>query len=267
MIIGGKERAVFGWLLSALVHGGLAAMVFWLPEQIIPRRLAAIEMVDRKPPKPKPKVEIKKPPPKPKEKPKPPEVLKNPIKVKKLPPKRVLRSKKRRPKPPPPKGDPNAKEPAAKDTGPKTFGIDMSSTTAAPGTGVKVPRGQSLGVDPQIRKVGKGQPKGQRGFKKDYKVGEAAPVAVVTSMPKLRKRVQPKYPPRMRDLGIEGRVVLNLTVDAKGRVTKAKLMRGLHKELDKAALAAAYKLVFSPAMVNKTAVSVQIPFTFSFVLD
>lgn len=265
MSIGAKERAVFGWLLSALVHGGLAAMVIWLPHRSVPRRVAAIEMIDRK--LPPPRATEPKPPPKVEEKTKPPEVLKNPVEVKKLPPKRVLRSKKARPKPPPPQGDPKSDVPPAKDTGAKTFGIDMSSTTAAPGTGVKVPQGQSLGVDPQIKRVGKGQPKGQRGFKKDYKIGEAAPVAVVTTMPKLRNRVQPAYPPRMRDLGIEGRVVLNLTVDAKGRVVKATIMRGLHKELDKAALAAAYKLLFAPAMVNTTAVSVQIPFTFSFVLD
>jgi TonB family protein len=142
------------------------------------------------------------------------------------------------------------------------------STAATGGTGVAVPRGDSQRVDPAVKRVGKGpaRPKSS-GFKKRYGAGEAAPLAVVTTMPKVLSRAVPEYPQRVRDLGIEGQVVASLQIDGKGRVTAVKILRGLHPVLDAAAMSAARRTRFAPAEVDGVPVAVTISFTFTFVLD
>ncbi|MFH1129983.1 MAG: TonB family protein [Pseudomonadota bacterium] len=167
-----------------------------------------------------------------------------------------------------PQGDQEAKEEPSADTGPKVFGIDMSGTTTVPsGTGVQIPVGQSLEVSPSVKRVGKGKPDGQPGFKGNYEPGEFAPIAVIKTMPKVLREIVPSYPERMRDLGIEGRVVLQLTINENGEVKKVRLLRGLRKELDDAAIDAAKKMLFEPAQVNNVPVSIKIRYTFTFVLD
>lgn len=120
--------------------------------------------------------------------------------------------------------------------------------------------------DPRAKRIGKGKPTGT-GFKKTYRPGEQAPVAVITSKPKPLKRVVPAYPERMRELEIEGRVRLLLTIDGNGRVIKAKVIKSLRKELDDEAVKAAKKMLFAAAKVNGVPVTVTIPYTFTFVLD
>jgi protein TonB len=128
--------------------------------------------------------------------------------------------------------------------------------------------GGSAAGDPAAGRVGRGQPDGRRqGFKKDYRPGELAPTAVITDMPRVLRRVEAYYPERMKQLGVEGSVVLELTIDAQGKVIQVRLVRGLRSELDREATIAAKKMHFSPARVNKTAVAIKIKYTFSFVLD
>ncbi|MCK5799456.1 MAG: TonB family protein [Deltaproteobacteria bacterium] len=223
-----------------------------------------IELTQRHLPKPKvlpPKPKVLPPTPKPKleivPKPKPKQVLvhrRRPI-VRKQPEKTE------------PEGKPDVKTPAASDTGAKRFGISMDGVTAAKGTGVVVPEGDTLATDPRIRRIGKGKPKGKPGFKKKFTRGERAPVAVISTMPRVVRRVAPIYPERMRDLEIEGKVILQLTIGADGSVKKIKILKSLKKELDAAAIAAAKKMRFAPAKVGGTPVTVTIPYTFTFVLD
>jgi TonB family protein len=142
------------------------------------------------------------------------------------------------------------------------------TTLAAPGTGVQVPTGDSLAESPSIRK--RGPPRRapeQQGFKREYAQGEEAPIAVISTRPKVRRRVLAEYSDRMRELGIEGRVVLELTIDGRGKVAEVKLVSGLHEELDRAAIAAARQMEFEPATVDGRPVRVRIPYTFTFVLD
>ena len=251
-----------GGLVSALVHGGLALGAILLPVRPPVAANNVIEVVERE--LPKPKLEKPKPPPPPK--PKPPEVEPKEV-LKPRPRNRARRKVVIRPQVnKPPVGQPDSKTPAAPDTGPKTFGLTMEGTTAAPGTGVAVPGGQTLQTDPAIRRVGKGVPK-RRGFKKNYAKGELAPVAVITTRPQVRKRVQPRYPARMRELEVEGKVVLQLTVDEVGAVIEAKVLKSLRPELDAEALRAARQMLFAPAKVGGTPVKVKISYTFTFVLD
>jgi len=175
----------------------------------------------------------------------------------------------KRPAPPKPAAEPPKGAPEPQDTGPRTFGIKLSgTTTAAPGQGVALPQGDSLAVSPQITKKGKEKPKPKaRGFKTEYGRGEEAPMAALTTRAKMKRRVVPEYPESVKDLGIEGRVSLSVTISAAGRVIKVKLLKGLHPELDKVAIAAAWKLEFAPATVNGKAVRTTITVPFTFVLD
>ncbi|PIE17784.1 MAG: hypothetical protein CSA65_07745 [Proteobacteria bacterium] len=264
---GGKPAVLIsiGTIASLVVHGGLVVAIYAMPARVVDVK-KVIELTDRELPRPKPKPKAQQP-----KQPKQPKPAPTPEPRPDPKPKTVVRRRPKvspKPKAPEPEGKPESKTPAAPDTGAKTFGIDMEGSTAAPGTGVQVPKGQTLKQDPRVRRVGKGKPKaGKKGFKKTFKRGERAPVAVISSMPRVQKRVQAAYPERMRELGIEGRVVLQLTVGPDGRVTKTKVLKGLRKELDRAAIAAAKKMRFTPAKVGTIPVTVKIPYTFTFVLD
>ena len=242
---------------SIFLHGGLVGVLFALPgPRADDKPLPPIELTEKKQKEPE-----KKPPPPPEPEP----VKAEPTKVAMV---KTLKRKRVRRREPPQEPEPN-KEPATvpQDTGPKTFGLKFKGTSsAAPGTGVVVPDGDSLAVSPKIRKRGK-KPKKPNGFKKVYRTGEVAPMAVLTTRPTLIKNVEAVYPERVKDLGIEGRVKLRLTINHRGKVIKVKLLRSLHPRLDKVAMEAARKLVFSPATVNRVPVTHVITHTFTFTLD
>lgn len=249
--------------MSVTLHAGFAAVLWVIPSDPPDDRRDPIELTGRKLP----------PPPEPPKPPPEPEPLLAPTPEQRDRPKpraNIPRPEPSEPEPEtPPEGQPDSETPPAEDTGAKTFGIEMEGTaTAAPGTGVAVPVGGTLKTDPKVRRIGKGDPKGQRrGFKSDYRRGDLAPNSVITAMPKVLSRVRPRYPEEIRDLGIEGQVVLSLRIDDQGKVVRALLVRGLHPILDKEARRAAVKMRFSPAQAGKTAVSTDITYRFSFVLD
>ena len=252
------------WVVSLLAHGSLASLLMLMPQgSILEKSMQPIEVVERElpPPLPKPRPPEPKPEPKPEVPPPPPPA---PPKIKPRP-----RPRPAEPPPEPPPAEVKADEPQ-EATGPKIFGINLEgTTTAGKGEGVAVPQGDSLAVSPRIRKRGpKQKSKGPKtGFKTTYRRNEAAPIAMITTKPKVKKRVLASFPERARDLGIEGRVVLELTINADGKVIKAELLKGLHPLLDASAEKAAFKMWFVPATVNGTPVKVKIKYTFTFVLD
>jgi TonB family protein len=256
-----RNREVFSWILSLLLHGGLALFLAFLPsENGHEDKLPPIEIVKRDPPPLKERKQELEP------------ALQNEDQVatlSKTP--RIRPALPKRSQTPPHEKPPENAPPEIEDTGPRTFGITMSgTTTAAPGTGVQVPVGDSLAVSPRITKRGekKERPKEEKkGFKLDYARGEEAPAAVLTTQPKLLRKITPEYPEKMKELGIEGRVFVEVTVDEKGKVVEAKLLKGLHPDLDAVALAAARTLIFSPATINGKSVKTKIPVPFAFVLD
>ncbi len=76
-----------------------------------------------------------------------------------------------------------------------------------------------------------------------------------TALPK--RRPPPRYPPRAAARGIEGEVVLRVSVDAKGRVTAADVVRASPPGVfDDAAVAAARRYRFEPALENGVATAV-----------
>ena len=68
-------------------------------------------------------------------------------------------------------------------------------------------------------------------------------------MPVLTKAFQPSYPTLARNAGIEGKVLLRVTIGADGRVEAASVIRSdVTPAMEKAAIAAVMKFEFEPAM-------------------
>ncbi len=86
-------------------------------------------------------------------------------------------------------------------------------------------------------------------------------------MPKLLREVHIPYPPSAKARGLEGSVVLNLLIDADGKVRDAQLVQGIAEDLNHAALQAVQKFQFKPAQVADQPVAVRIRYAYRFVLE
>jgi len=90
-----------------------------------------------------------------------------------------------------------------------------------------------------------------------------APNAAVA--PRLTQFVQAEYPPEALAQGVEGSVLLELSVDATGQVTDARVLRSIGNEpLDRAALEAARRFVFEPARRDGEAVPAVLRYRYRF---
>jgi protein TonB len=87
----------------------------------------------------------------------------------------------------------------------------------------------------------------------------------------VRYAVQPQppvYPPRARELEVEGTVVLRVLIDATGNAERVDIKQSSrHLDLDRAAIAAAKRWRFVPARVDGQAVPAwaEIPIHFRLV--
>lgn len=82
--------------------------------------------------------------------------------------------------------------------------------------------------------------------------------------PELVRKAFPKYPKELRDQGVGGDVVLDLSLDETGRPYAVAVVSGTHPELDAAAEAAAKRLLFRPATINGEPHPSQIQYRFTF---
>jgi len=97
----------------------------------------------------------------------------------------------------------------------------------------------------------------------------AEPQESSDSLDEPRRLVQnstPDYPAGAKDLGIEGKVTLELWVDAKGNVERMGVLRSAHPSLCGAALEAARRLRFEPAPRRVAGKAKRIKFNFVFKL-
>jgi protein TonB len=78
--------------------------------------------------------------------------------------------------------------------------------------------------------------------------------------------VAPAYPALARTAGIDGIVILEVTIDTNGRVADAHVLRSVPL-LDQAALDAVKRWAFTPARLNNEPVPVVMTVTVRFVLD
>lgn len=84
--------------------------------------------------------------------------------------------------------------------------------------------------------------------------------------PQLVTFVEAEYPGAARDAGRSGTVVLQLTIDAEGKVTSADVLESAGHDFDQAARAAALRFLFSPARRSGAPVPSRIAYEYSFQL-
>lgn len=82
----------------------------------------------------------------------------------------------------------------------------------------------------------------------------------------LIKLVQPIYPEIARKAGIEGMVILKIQIDETGKVVDAKVLQSLGAGCDEAAIAAAMRCKFKPAMQRDKPVKVWMSYPVRFRL-
>jgi TonB family protein len=82
--------------------------------------------------------------------------------------------------------------------------------------------------------------------------------------PKVKKRVDPTYPPERLAKGEKATVKVELTIDAQGVVVDAKILEGAGPDFDAAALEAAKQLEFEPASAAGKPIAAKIAWRFSF---
>ena len=88
----------------------------------------------------------------------------------------------------------------------------------------------------------------------------------VVKDPELVEFVDAEYPKEALAQGIQGTVVLKLTIDREGRVTAAELMTPAGHGFDEAARAAALKFRYKPATRDGKPFAVKIPYAYRFTI-
>lgn len=85
--------------------------------------------------------------------------------------------------------------------------------------------------------------------------------------PELIKPVRPVYPRQAILQDIQGKVYVKVTIAESGKVEGVKIAQGINPVLNKSALAAAKKMMFSPAVYKGKPVKVSIAIPVNFILD
>jgi protein TonB len=198
-----------------------------------------------------------KPPPKVAPDPPPASKAKSPLKPK------VRRLAAKAESPPPSNKTPDPEKPPP--TKP-VFGVSMNSTVTAGGSrpAMSVQVGNTLAMAPAKSDV---SPEDVRPYEADPAIREKHGLTVLpsyklTEMPTPRKLVKADYPERARVAGIEGEIIMRLTIDEEGKVRAVTIVRGLGHGLDELARNAAHAFLFDPARVEGTPVATVIPFTY-----
>lgn len=85
--------------------------------------------------------------------------------------------------------------------------------------------------------------------------------------PRIRYRAQPTYPDGAKEARAAGVVILELTIAPEGHVVDAKVLRGVHPELDQAAIDAVKEWVYEPTIVGGSPVPLLMTVTVRFALE
>jgi len=203
---------------SVLFHGALGVLVYQI-EGRESRAATAIEMAETR------KREAEKPAEPPKPPPEPP----------KRQAKRAAAPEKLADAPPPP--------PAPLEALPD-FGLELSGGI---GGGLAVERAVATSAGPT--KVARAQaPVVKRPAAARPSAVDDDPCVEPPAKPRPVNVPQPAYTDRAREAGVEGKVRVELTVDETGRVIAVRVLQGLGYGLDEAAVAAAERASFAPAV-------------------
>lgn len=94
---------------------------------------------------------------------------------------------------------------------------------------------------------------------------QIVPAPEARPVPKILKKVDPVYPPKMLAAGLPGSVTVQVEVDGQGRVWRVKAFRSEDDEFIKAAIAAVKQWQVEPLLVDGKAQSQVFTCTFNFV--
>jgi protein TonB len=89
------------------------------------------------------------------------------------------------------------------------------------------------------------------------------PAYRISELPRPKRIVRADYPAEARKKGIEGKVILQLTIDETGNVTNVKVIQGIDSELDRTSQEAARSFLFEPAKLDGVAMATVIQFTYN----
>lgn len=95
-------------------------------------------------------------------------------------------------------------------------------------------------------------------------VAQAQEATAQVVQPSLVKNPPVTLPPELSELGLSGRVLLELDLDETGRPYGGRVLEGLHPELDAFAVEAAMDLRFTPALVDDAPVPSTIQWAYTF---
>ena len=271
-------RAALIGVLAIFVHGAIIAVFFAassiakIARPLQPKKEERIEIAVVEPPPPAPPPE---PPPPPPPEPPPPEPP--------PPPKAPPPKPKRRPPPPPKDVKPPPPDPidVPKDPPPppkkkprRIVGLSLESTVQG-GKGPSFAVGNTrMGTTErtadkpeEVEKLAPSKttkpppPANRRATRIPTGAGKVV-------RPKPLKRVEGKYPEVYRAQNIEDTVKVRVWLDAKGKITRAKVVGpSKHAEFNKAALAAAKQWKFEPATRDGVPFATDQILTFTFRLD
>jgi protein TonB len=90
------------------------------------------------------------------------------------------------------------------------------------------------------------------------------PFVAIESQPELIHREPAVYPEIAKKIGLQGRVVIEVTIDAQGKPIQAKVIKSASDIFNEAAIEAVMKYSFKPAMMSTGPVTakVMIPIDF-----
>lgn len=237
--------------VSLLAHGALVAVLSLTPPPPPAKVNESVEFeVVRTPPPPPP-------PPEPEAAPEP----EPPPKIAPRPPPKpqVAKEEPKRDTPPPP---PNAPPPPDKPPAPIRIGVSLSSTTE--GGGFAVGTGSTL--------YGKTPDKAAAPSDATHEAKEAAqapyvPYSQLSTLPRPISVPHPTYPAKMRQLQIEGKVILECRIDENGKPSRIRVIQSLGKEFDDLAIESMRKARFEPGTRKGEPVTTDIRYSFTFELE
>lgn len=141
----------------------------------------------------------------------------------------------------------------AKPAPPKVFGVAKSNTVGD----LAVPEGNSLMTDPTATPSIALQQEEQRFW----------PTGEVDTAPVPKTRIQAVYPEFAKLGHIEGKVILELDVDADGNIVETRVLTSAHPSLSEAAMSAVRTARFVPAVKDGAPVAVTMRYPFRFSLS
>jgi TonB family protein len=138
----------------------------------------------------------------------------------------------------------------------EVFGVNRKSLTSDQGETTKL--GNTLAKNLDSLKLNPNDPDSLPIPGEDY---------LISKMPVLKAEVRIPYPADSKQKGIQGAVVMDILIDAFGKVRQVILVDGPAPDLNDAAVKATKSFEFSPAYIQHNPVAVRIRYAYRFVLE